>query len=128
MIDGADGHRMARCNRRHNDNLFGAADRLPDQERRRERGAFFGSIQKTLGQLLWADRIGMSRLTDLAGPAGVIAESTALDPDREGRKGEREACDHVIIGCVDGVGETGHWPLIEAGTRPADTGLPLMPE
>ena len=41
--------RMALYNRWQNENLYGTADRLnADEERRRERGAFFGSIQKTL--------------------------------------------------------------------------------
>ena len=53
--------RMALYNRWQNENLYGTADQLTDEERRRERGAFFGSIQKTLSHLLWADRLWMSR-------------------------------------------------------------------
>ncbi len=48
--------RMARYNCWQNENLYGAADRLSDEERRRERGAFFGSIHKTLSHLVWGDR------------------------------------------------------------------------
>ena len=58
MIDRAYVQRMARYNRWQNENLYGVADRLSDEERRRERGAFFGSIHKTLSHLLWADRFG----------------------------------------------------------------------
>ena len=36
--------RMALYNRWQNENLYVAADRLTDEERYRERGAFFGSI------------------------------------------------------------------------------------
>ena len=61
MIDLAYVQRMARYNRWQNQNLYGVADTLPDDERRRERGAFFGSIHKTLSHLLWADRVWMSR-------------------------------------------------------------------
>lgn len=139
MIDGAYVQRMARDNRWQNDSLFGAAERLPDAARHRERGGFFGSIQKTLRHLLWADRIWMSRFSDVAKPAGGIAESTALYPDWDGLRGEREAFDHPIIGWADGVDET--WLAADyvyysgaagrpsqAGPRPADTDLPFMPE
>ena len=54
MIDPAYVQRMARYNRWQNANLYGVADTLSDEERRRERGAFFGSIHKTLSHLLWA--------------------------------------------------------------------------
>ena len=54
MIDPAYVQRMARYNRWQNANLYGVADTLSDEERRRERGAFFGSIHNTLSHLLWA--------------------------------------------------------------------------
>jgi len=57
MIDRAYVQRMARYNRWQNESVYGVADRLSDEERRRERGAFFGSIHKTLSHLLWADHI-----------------------------------------------------------------------
>ena len=57
MIDGAYVQRMARYNRWQNENLYGVADRLSEEERGRERGAFFGSIHKTLSHILWGDRI-----------------------------------------------------------------------
>ena len=81
MIDPAYVRRMARYNRWQNANLYGVADALPDEERRRERGAFFGSIHKTLSHLLWADRIWMSRFTDVPKPEGGIPGSVSLYPD-----------------------------------------------
>jgi len=57
--------RMARYNRWQNESLYGVADGLSAQERERERGAFFGSIHKTLSHLLWADRVWMSRFADV---------------------------------------------------------------
>ena len=65
MIDLAHVQRMARYNHWQNRNLYGVADTLTDDERRRERGAFFGSIHGTLNHLLWGDRIWMSRFTDV---------------------------------------------------------------
>ena len=69
---------MARYNRWQNENLYGAADTLSDVERRRDRGAFFGSIHATLNHLLWADRIWMSRLAGTPPPDGGIPDSVAL--------------------------------------------------
>ena len=48
MIDRTYVQRMARYNRWQNENLYGVADSLSDDERRLERGAWFGSIHKTL--------------------------------------------------------------------------------
>ena len=62
MIDRAYVQRMARYNRWQNENLYGVADSLSDDERRRERGAWFGSIHKTLNHLLWGDQAWMHRL------------------------------------------------------------------
>ena len=80
MIDRAYVQRMARYNRWQNENLYGVADRLSDDERRRERGAFFGSIHKTLNHLLWGDQSWMSRFTDLPRPKVGIPESVSLYP------------------------------------------------
>jgi uncharacterized damage-inducible protein DinB len=89
--------RMARYNRWQNENLYGVADTLSDEERRRERGAFFGSIHRTLSHLLWADRIWMSRFTDVARPEGGIPESGSMYPDWDGLKRERAGFDARIV-------------------------------
>ena len=65
---------MARYNRWQNENLYGVADTLTDGERRRERGAFFGSIHATLNHLLWADQIWMNRLAGSPRPEGGIPD------------------------------------------------------
>ena len=54
MIDQAFVARMARYNRWQNESLYGVAAGFTEDERRRERGAFWGSIQKTLSHILWA--------------------------------------------------------------------------
>ena len=104
MIDRAYVQRMARYNRWQNENLYGVADRLTDEERRRERGAFFGSIHKTLSHLLWADQIWMSRFTDVPRPDGrhrgigrrSIRTGTAL-------KSKRADFDGAIIDWADAI-------------------------
>ena len=46
-----------------NQRLYDAAEKLPDADYRAERGAFFGSVHRTLNHLLVTDRIWMRRLT-----------------------------------------------------------------
>ncbi len=53
---------MARYNRWQNRSLLSAAADLSDEERWRDRGAFFGSIAQTLNHILWDDRIWLARL------------------------------------------------------------------
>jgi uncharacterized damage-inducible protein DinB len=97
MIDVAYVLCMARYNAWQNQSIYGAADTLSDDERRRERGAFFGSIHKTLSHLMWADRIWMSRFTDVPSPGASIRESVTLYPDWDALKRERCAFDTVIV-------------------------------
>jgi uncharacterized damage-inducible protein DinB len=101
MIDPAYARRMARYNRWQNQNLYGVADTLSDDERQRERGAFFGSIHKTLNHLLWADHIWMARFTNGPRPAGGIPESVSVHADWQDLKRERAAYDEVIIAWAD---------------------------
>jgi uncharacterized damage-inducible protein DinB len=97
MIDRAYVQRMARYNRWQNENLYGVADGISDAERQRERGAFFGSIHKTLSHLLWGDQIWMSRFTDLPKPQGGIPGSVSLYGDWENLKAERAGFDGKIL-------------------------------
>jgi uncharacterized damage-inducible protein DinB len=48
MIDPGYVQRLARYNRWQNENLHGVAGTLSDAERRRERGAFFGSRKRAV--------------------------------------------------------------------------------
>jgi uncharacterized damage-inducible protein DinB len=101
MIDIGYVQSMARYNRWQNANLYGVADSLSEAERRRDRGAFFGSIFATLNHLLWADRIWMSRLADTPKPAGGIPESVSLYGDWADLKRERSTFDTVMIEWAD---------------------------
>jgi uncharacterized damage-inducible protein DinB len=166
MIDRAYVQRMARYNRWQNENLYGVADSLSDDERRRERGAWFGSIHKTLSHLLWADHVWMSRFTDLPRPQAGIPESVSLYPDWDNLKSERKSFDQTMIDWADKVDDAWlateqtfysaatkrewtrprwmlvahmfnhqthhrgqvHCMLTQAGGRPSDTDLTVMPE
>jgi uncharacterized damage-inducible protein DinB len=99
MITPAHAQAMARYNRWQNGSLYGAADQLPDDERKRARGAFFGSIHGTLSHILFGDQIWLHRLTGTT-PAPIarsIAESATAMPDWVELKAARAACDEVII-------------------------------
>ncbi len=93
--------RMARYNRWQNENLYGVADTLSDAERRRDRGAFFGSIHATLNHLLWADRVWMSRLAATPRTDGGIPQSVSLYADWNDLKRERGAFDAVVLDWAD---------------------------
>jgi uncharacterized damage-inducible protein DinB len=103
MIDRAYVQRMARYNRWQNESLYGVADALPDAERRRERGAWFGSIHKTFNHLLWGDQAWMHRLADTPKPQAGIPDSVALFDDWAGLKSERTRFDRTIIDWADNV-------------------------
>ncbi len=101
MIDRAYIQKMALYNEWQNKNLYGAADGLSDEARKRESGAFFGSIHGTLSHLLWGDRIWMSRFASTPKPEGGIKGSAALYKEWDELKREREAFDRIIIDWVE---------------------------
>ena len=55
---------MARYNRWMNERLYALLAPIPDDERKRDRGAFFGSMHGTLNHLLWGDRMWLGRFID----------------------------------------------------------------
>lgn len=99
MITPAHAQMMARYNRWQNRSLYGAADRLPDVERKRSRGAFFESIHGTLCHILFGDKMWMHRF-DPANPAPhvkSIKETATAITDWDELKAEREGFDQLII-------------------------------
>lgn len=72
---------MAAYNAEMNRRIFAAAARLSDAERRRPRGAFWGSIHGTLCHLLWGDRMWMSRFDSWPKPTVIQKESAGLVED-----------------------------------------------
>ncbi len=65
---------MARYNAWMNEKLYAAAAALSDAERKRDRGAFFGSIHGTLDHILLGDRAWMNRLAGRDYPMRPIGE------------------------------------------------------
>ena len=66
---------MARYNHWQNASIYGAVTNLTGDQRREDRGLFFGSIQSTLNHLLWGDRTWLHRF------AGVAPARAAGIPD-----------------------------------------------
>lgn len=89
---------MASYNRWQNENLYGSADRLSEEQRRQPLGAFFGSIHATLNHLVWADQMWMSRLAGTPTPrAKSIKESVSQHDDWDELKAARTGMDQTIL-------------------------------
>jgi len=77
-----------------NRHLHEVCDRLTDAERKRDLGAFFGSIHGTFNHLLLVDRLWMGRLTGHPFPIESLAQE--LHADWEALKRDRERSDAEI--------------------------------
>jgi len=88
---------MARYNMWQNENLITAASGLDLAARQAERGAFFGSIEKTFSHLLWGDGIWLSRFEDRDPPANYKSDHTALIRTWEHYQQDRAALDRQIL-------------------------------
>ncbi|MBS2011739.1 MAG: damage-inducible protein DinB [Deltaproteobacteria bacterium] len=93
---------MARYNRWMNEKLYAVAAQLTDEERKRDRGAFFGSIHRTLNHLLLADRVWLARFTGATladgelGPGGIKALDQELYADFDELRRERSKTDDAL--------------------------------
>lgn len=85
---------MARYNLWQNESLMTAASTLTPEERAKDRGAFFGSIEKTFNHLLWADRAWLSRIAGAPAPTGG---NTEFDGDWSDFRDTRAATDRKLL-------------------------------
>ncbi len=98
----------ARYNRWMNNQLYGLAATLSDEERKRDRGAFFKSIHGTLNHLLLGDRVWLARfkgvnVTDeFLGP-GIRSLDQELYVDFEELRRERALTDDEVSNWVLGL-------------------------
>jgi uncharacterized damage-inducible protein DinB len=86
---------MAQYNLYMNEKLYAMCAELSDEERRRDRGAFFKSIHGTLNHLLWGDRAFLIRLLkwDLA----IGKPSDVLFDDFAAMTSERKRFDAIML-------------------------------
>jgi uncharacterized damage-inducible protein DinB len=93
---------LARYNRWMNDKLFVVAAGLSDEERKRDLGAFFGSVHGTLNHILLADRIWLGRFG-----AGARVQPSSMGQELYADFGElrdaRERTDDAIDAYVAGL-------------------------
>jgi uncharacterized damage-inducible protein DinB len=100
---------LARYNRWMNEKLYAVSATITDEERRRDRGAFFKSIHGTLNHLLLADRVWMGRFigvslpSDWLGPGGILSLDQELYADFDELRRERAKTDHEIESWVGGL-------------------------
>jgi uncharacterized damage-inducible protein DinB len=87
---------MAAYNAEMNRRLYGAAARIPDEARRRDRGAFWGSLHGTLCHLVWGDQMWMSRFDGWEKPAIIQKHSAALIEDFDELRHQRVHADARI--------------------------------
>lgn len=69
---------MAQYNAWMNERLYAVCATLPDEERKRDRQAFFGSIHATLNHILAGDTIWMQRFATHPAYAAALAPVAAL--------------------------------------------------
>jgi uncharacterized damage-inducible protein DinB len=107
MISPAYVQTMSHYNTWQNTNIYGAASRLSDTQRKEDRGAFFGSIHATLNHILWADQMWLMRFGAAPSPAAKsIAEGTAQYDDWDALSAERRRFDAVIQNWADSLAES----------------------
>jgi uncharacterized damage-inducible protein DinB len=85
---------LAAYNRWMNERLYALCAGLSDEERKRERGAFFRSIHGTLNHLLLGDRVWLGRF--LGAPFAVASLDQELYADFAELRAERERTDREI--------------------------------
>jgi uncharacterized damage-inducible protein DinB len=95
MVDPAYCQVLARYNRWMNQRICAAVATLPPAERMRDRGAFFGSIQRTLSHLVWADRTWLGRFVQK--PYGEPGYGADLYADFDLLRRARDATDADIL-------------------------------
>jgi len=72
MFEGTYARLMAEYNVWMNGKVYAACARLSDEERKRDRGAFFKSIHGTLNHLVWGDRAWLPRFNGKTYPTGPV--------------------------------------------------------
>ncbi len=87
---------MAAYNAAMNARLYDAAARLSDEERRKDRGAFWRSIHGTLSHLVWGDNTWMSRFDGWEKPSVLQKDSGGMFASFEDLRAAREEADRKI--------------------------------
>ena len=71
---------LARYNRWFNESVYQTCDALTNEERQRDRGAFFASIHHTLTHLVWADKLWLQRFAAQGQPFAALTSAVLILP------------------------------------------------
>jgi uncharacterized damage-inducible protein DinB len=88
---------MAAYNTEMNRRTYLAALRLTDEERRADRGVFWGSIHGTLSHILWADGMWLSRFGASEKPEAVLADSDRFVDHYDDLWTQRQQLDRIML-------------------------------
>ncbi len=94
---------MARFNQWVNGHIYDSVAALTDEDYRRDRRAFFGSIHNTLNHLLVVDRLWIGRIR--GADTGIKSLTDILYDEFEPLRAARRREDEGLIELVDGVDE-----------------------
>jgi uncharacterized damage-inducible protein DinB len=86
---------MASYNRWMNERLYACCAEVADEERRRDRGAFFGSVHGTLNHLLYGDLAWLSRFTGDPSDSPCLGEE--IHAEFESLRAAREQLDERLL-------------------------------
>ena len=86
---------LARYNHWMNERLYAVVSECSPEERVHDRGAFFGSMHRTLNHILWGDRIWLARFTGQAYSVPAFGADTY--PDFAELARERTTTDTAIL-------------------------------
>jgi uncharacterized damage-inducible protein DinB len=103
MITPAYVRTMAVYNSEMNRRLYGPASRLSDAARKEDRGAFWGSLHRTLTHILYADRAWMSRFAGWEKPPVALKQSADWCDDFAALKAQRYDADRRIEEWATGI-------------------------
>lgn len=103
MIDVDYCRTLARYGQWMNEKCYAVCAELTDEERKRNRGAFFCSIHGTLNHLLYGDLAWLSRFT--GEPASMPVLGTELYDEFDALHRERVAVDARILSWVETLGD-----------------------
>jgi uncharacterized damage-inducible protein DinB len=105
MFEGTYPALMAEYNVWMNAKLYAGCAQLSDEERKRNRGAFFESIHRTLDHLVWVDGAWLTRFNGRTYPSAVAGQP--LYPEFDRLRAARDRLDQEILDWARGV--TNEW-------------------
>lgn len=118
---------MAGYNGWANERVYDAAAAMPGDLYRKEHGAFFGSVHRTLNHILVGDRIWMGRFTGTGG-APTRLDAVLFDDFEELRMARRSEDDRIqaYVGSLSDTDLAGRFRY-RTITNPTDIHQPLSP-